>query len=126
MVLPEELKFNQYCLSCYAVKIKPQVIRYAELMKLAKQVYVIDKPHRQPLPVLRKAEESIKVKECPDKEEATLRLAFRAAELGFNAVLKANITYTKIRNFGYQKMVWGATGVPADLDTAVLKFRKQE
>jgi uncharacterized protein YbjQ (UPF0145 family) len=84
-------------------------------MKRAAQVLFIDRPQRRPLNVLKKHRDILEVRECRDREETILRLAFKAAELGFNSVIKADVTYTKVRNAGYQKMIWSGSGIAADL-----------
>ena len=94
-------------------------------MKKAKQVFVIDQPRRRPLPILKSSKDLLKVKKCADKAETILRLAFLAAELGFNAVLKVKVSYEKIRNAGYQKMEWSGEGFAAELDPARMKYHEE-
>lgn len=113
--IPEDLTHDQYCLTCYSSKIRPQLIDYNATMKKAKQVLILDKPRRKPLAILKKFEEPLTVIDCPDREETVLRLAFKAAELGCNSVIKANIIYKKVRNAGYQKMMWQGTGFAAEI-----------
>ena len=91
-------------------------MNYNHVMKQAKQVLILDKPRRRPLTILKKLQEPLQVENCPDREETVMRLAFKAAELGYNSVIRANIMYKKVRNAGYQKMVWQGTGIAAELD----------
>jgi hypothetical protein len=112
---PQELIHNHYCSVCYATKVQPAIRSYNEIMKQAKEVFIIDKPRRQPLPILKRSAETLLVEDCLDREETVLRLAFMAAERGFNAVIKAKVVYRKVRNAGYQKMLWQGTGFPAVL-----------
>ena len=120
-VVPDELKHTHYCMQCYNTTVAPALANYRSIMSRAKKVFIIDKPQRRPLPVTKQFKKAIQVKDCPDREETVLRLAFRAAELGYNAVLKTNVIYKKVRNAGYQKMIWEATGFPADLDPVKLE-----
>jgi hypothetical protein len=115
--IPQDLSHGQYCLACWASKIQPALRRYNETMRRAKEVLILDTPRRRPLVILKKFDEPLCVEECQDREETVLRLAFKAAELECNSVIKAKITYTKVRNAGYQKMMWQGTGIAATLDS---------
>jgi hypothetical protein len=119
--LPEELTHSNYCLFCYSTHIQPAIRTYNQTMKRAKDIIIIDKPSRKPLPILDRSVEPLLVDGCPDREETVLRLGFMAAERGYNAVIKANIAYKKVRNAGYQKMIWQGTGFPANLDAPKLE-----
>jgi hypothetical protein len=114
--IPAELAHTEYCLTCFAVKIQPELRDYKELMKRASEVFILDKPERKAPMVLRKHKHLLRVEDCPDREETMLRLAFLAAELGFNSVIKVNIEHRKVRNAGYQKLLWTGTGLAVDLD----------
>ncbi len=115
-VIPKYLTLGQYCLPCFADKIRPKILNYHQTMKRAKGILFLDKPRRKPVKILKKLNEPLLVKDCKDREETILRLAFKAAELGFNSVVKANVNYKKVRNAGYQKMMWQGTGIAATLD----------
>ncbi|MBX9766773.1 MAG: hypothetical protein K2X47_05830 [Bdellovibrionales bacterium] len=90
-------------------------------MSRARKVLVIDKPRRMPLPLIKKSKQLLTVRECADKDEALMRLAFQAAELGFNAIIKVEMEYQKVRIQDYQTTLWHATGFPADLDPVRLE-----
>ncbi|MDZ4676519.1 MAG: hypothetical protein SGI74_03335 [Oligoflexia bacterium] len=121
---PEELSHEQYCPFCYTSKVQPTIRRYNEILRRAKVVIFIDTARRKPLPLLEKSKDPILVQDCTDREETILRLAFLAAEKGYNAVIKASVDHKKVRNFGYQKMSWHGNGFPAQLDSA--KLERQE
>jgi hypothetical protein len=114
--IPKELKHTQYCLTCYGDKVRAGLVSYNEIMKRAKQVLILDRPRRKPLTILKKLKDPLRVEDCPDREETILRLAFLAAELGYYSVIRVNVTYKKVRNAGYQKMVWHGTGLAVELD----------
>jgi hypothetical protein len=122
-VPPADLKPGRFCGPCFNSKVQPALAAYNEVMKRAKDVIILDKPRRQALPILKTSKEPLQVAGCDDREETILRLAFLAAERGFNAVIKTNVDYKKIRNAGYQKMEWHGTGIPAVLDSG--KFERQ-
>lgn len=119
--LPEDLRHQHYCSFCYSEKVQAEIQNYNQVMKKAKQVLVIDKPRRRPLPILKSSKELLRVKGSKDKEETLLRLAFLAAERGFNSIIKVNVAGKKIRDGGYQWMEWEATGYPADLEPGRLE-----
>jgi hypothetical protein len=114
--LPDELSHNQYCSICYVSQIIPRIENYKQLVKRAKGIFIVEKKPREGLRILKKSVKPLIVLACADREETFLRLAFQAAELGFNAVIQAKVQSQKIRNFGYQKMEWRGTGLAADLD----------
>lgn len=119
--LPKELSHRHYCFSCFGGTVQPALQRYHRTMFLARQVLVIDKPRRMPLPLLKSSKQRLSVQKCADKEEALMRLAFQAADLGFNAIIKVDMKYEKVRMDGYQTTRWHATGYPADLDPVRLE-----
>jgi len=121
--LAEELRHPRYCSLCFSNNVQPALWSYKEVMSRAQKVIIIDRPQRRPLPVLKSSEQILTVTDCTDREETFLRLAFLAAEQGFNAVIKTKVESKKIRNFGYQKMSWQGTGFPASLDAARLSNR---
>ena len=114
--LPDVLSHNQYCAICYVSKVTPMMLEYKRLLRLAKDINILEKQPREALRVLRKAAKPLSVIACSDREETVLRLAFQAAELGFNSVIKAKVVYKKVRDYGYQKMEWHGSGYAADLD----------
>jgi hypothetical protein len=124
--VPSELKHQQYCSFCYSSTVQPAQEIYAETMRRARKIFIIDKPRRRPLPLLKSSKEILCIEKCADREETLLRLAFFAAEMGFNAVIKVNIAHKKIRNGGYQHTEWSGTGYPADLDGPRLEKQSEE
>lgn len=123
--LPPVLSHGQYCSRCFAGEVIPALQTFRSTLKKAKKVYIVDKPSRRALPILRKLEKPLTVSGCVDREDAFMRLAFQAVEKGFNAVVKANVEYKKVRNFGYQKMMWEGTGYAAELDSRVHEMRNE-
>jgi len=114
--IPTELSHPRYCSNCFATAISPALENYRETMARAKKVYIVERPPRKPLPILKRSTESLSVRDCTDRKETIMRLAFQSAALGFNAVVKVKVAYEKVRNAGYQKMMWHGTGSPVELD----------
>jgi len=119
--VPAELGFLRYCRFCYDDKVSPQIDRYNEVMKLAKSAYVFFKTQKKAIPIVRRSKETFKVNDCPDRNETILRLAFYSAELGFNAIVDAEVICEKVRNAGYQTSNWRGTASPAQVDAARLE-----
>lgn len=93
-------------------------------MERAKSVYFFFTTQKMNLlPLLGKAKEGISVKNCADRNETILRLAFLAAQLNYNAVILAEVKSEKIRNEGYQKSSWSGVGVPANVDAERIEKR---
>ncbi len=123
----EELKHKTYCRNCYDEKVMPAHEAYLELMERAKQVYVFFKKHN--IPLIRKSKHWVSVQDCPDREEALLRLAFFAAEQSFNALVEANLISEKRFVNGYQSLIWHGKAYPAEIRVAGLeenRFKEKE
>ena len=113
--IPPLLLQTRFCQPCYASAFLPARRLFSEIMARAKKVTIVDTPQRRPLPVLKNSRELLQVADCLDEPDTFLRLAFLAAEMGFNAVLKVKVEYKKVRVAGYQNLSWSGTGYPATL-----------
>lgn len=122
--IPVDLTHTEYCRFCYDDKVEPALQKYEETLELAKNVFIFFKTQRKEIPLIRKTKDKLEVKECPDRDETILRLAYMAAELGFNAVIETDVYAEKIRNHAHQKMRWQGTGSPALIDEN--KLSKQD
>ena len=116
-VIPPELVHNDYCPTCFDAHVVPARTSYDGFMSHANETAVFFTTQKRALPILKKALRWIEV-DCADRDEAILRLAFRAAEQSFNSLIEVEVTCSKVRNFGYQKSAWHGKGRPADVDVA--------
>ncbi len=114
--LPEDLKHSYYCNNCHHEKVAPQLAQYQELMEKAKDINVYEKKQGKETRYMRRQEKPVRVVDCPDYEEALLRLAFFAAQGGFNAILDVEITPKKVKIGKYQSTVYSGSGVPANIE----------
>jgi hypothetical protein len=121
--VPAELKHKLYCGPCFDSKVAPALAHYDDLLAQAKNLNVFNKGQGEETRLMSRSEKPLKVTDCADKKEALMRLAFRAAELGFNCLIDVTIVSTKIRNHGYQNTKWEGTGVPLRVDEAELDRR---
>jgi hypothetical protein len=119
--IPEELTHTYYCMSCYNTHIVPALESYNEVMERAKRLYVFFDTRRNPVQYIKKAKEEVRVDDCEDRDETILRLAFLAAQVGYNAVIEAAVVSEKIRNGGHQKSRWKGTAIPAMVDAEKLE-----
>lgn len=122
--IPKELSHTYYCPMCHDSTVAPALDAYREVMDRAQQAYVFFITQRKPIPLLKKSKEKVSVKACEDRDETILRLAFFAAQEGYNAVTQVVVESEKIRNAGYEKSVWRGEGIPALVDAEKLERRK--
>ncbi len=114
--IPDSLRHSTYCNPCFDEKVAPELSTYEETLERAKKIFVFFKTQRKPFPLIKKSRERVDAKNCPDRDETILRLAFFAAEQEFNAIVEVDITQEKIRNQGYEKSNFSGTGFPAHID----------
>ena len=119
--VPAELTHTHYCAPCFDSQVQPQLDRYHEQIEQAKKVYFFFSERKKVISVQRKGLARVKVESCEDRNETILRLAFRAVQQGFNAVVEAEVSCEKIRNQGYQKSLWKGSGMPAQVDAEKLQ-----
>ncbi|HAR41684.1 MAG TPA: hypothetical protein DCS07_03505 [Bdellovibrionales bacterium] len=118
---PEVLTHTHYCQSCYENSAKAALDAYNETMERAHDIYFFFNTQKRPPPIIKKARLSETVENCGDRDETILRLAFFAAQDGYNAIIEADITSTKVRNGKHQTTIWRGTGTPAQVDSVKLE-----
>jgi hypothetical protein len=114
--LPKELKAGAYCLSCFETHLTPVLAGYEQIMERARETFVFFRDQSKETRLMKRTEESVVVENCTDKDEALLRIAFKAAQKNFNALVDIDISGEKVRHGGYQTMKWRAEGVPTQVD----------
>jgi len=95
-------------------------------MAKAREVIIITKAYKGFLLVLKKSKTEVQVSDCPDRDETVLRLAFKAAEKGHNALIKTELVSKKVFDHSYQKSVWSGHGLPVDIDEEKLKETERQ
>lgn len=111
--IPAELSHGVYCQSCFHATVMPAQEAYRELLERAREINVFLKNQGKETRLLKRVEKPVKVENCADREEAVLRLAFFAAQLGYNGLLDVELTSVKVREGSYQYLLWSGRGVPA-------------
>jgi uncharacterized protein YbjQ (UPF0145 family) len=116
--IPGELAHSHYCSGCYTLTVEPALQSYEETLERARGVLVFFTTQKLRPTIFKKEVQQVRVEACPDRDETILRLAFRAASLGHNALLETEVTSKKVRNEGYQKSEWKGVAIPATIDAA--------
>lgn len=119
--VPTELTYRTYCGACFDEKVVPALDSYESLMEKAKNVIIFFRSASEETRLIRRSEKPMKITEGSDRDETILRLAFMAAQAGFNALLDVEVTPEKVRNRGYQTTKWQAFGIPTNVDQSRYK-----
>lgn len=112
-LLPKNLIHKTFCPDCYTGGIAEEIEQLHETLRLAKDVNIYEKKQGTETRLLRRIEKPVHIKDCDDREEALLCLAFFAAQKGFNTLVDLELKATKVKLGGtYKKMVWSGSAVP--------------
>jgi hypothetical protein len=114
------LSHSLYCGICFDDTVAPALENYEATVEKARFVNVFYKGQGEETRKMRRLEKPLKVDNCKERSEALLRLAFKAAESGFNCLLDVDITSEKVRTGSYQSTLWSGRGVPISVDEASL------
>lgn len=123
--IPENLTHLHYCNNCHDSVVAPELETYSEVMERAKNSFVFFTTQRKETPLLRKSREVLKVENCADRDETILRLAFFAAQEGFNAIVEVEVHSEKVRNGAYQTSRWSGRGMGAQIDAKKMELQDQ-
>ena len=112
-----------YCPPCFDEHVGPRMAEYEDVLARAKDVNVFFRTQGKESRFIRRVEKPITVEECDDKDETVLRLAFKAASAGFNALVDVDLSSRKVIHGKWQTSKWKGTAVPAHVDPEQLKRR---
>lgn len=121
--VPAYYALGVFCQACFEQKVEPELASYNEVLERAGQVNIFYKSESKESRFVRRIEKPIKVKDCIDREAAILKLAFLAAQMGFNILLDVELSFEKVRNGGWQTCVWQGRGIPGHVDESKLRRR---
>ncbi|MBS1984202.1 MAG: hypothetical protein JST16_08520 [Bdellovibrionales bacterium] len=113
---PPELTKGNYCPVCFEEKIVPARAEYDALMEKAADVYFLTRAYPGYVHVLRRHTKRVNIPECDDRRETIMRMAFLAAELGFNAIIDAEVKSFKVHKNSRKSALWTGSAVPAQID----------
>jgi uncharacterized protein YbjQ (UPF0145 family) len=114
--IPAELAHGSYCTFCYNSKVEPEIEHYNQVKERAKSVFVFFKHQGKLTRLMTRSHHTVTVKDCADREETLMRLAFQAAQANFNAVIDIDLVSEKVRMDAYQTSKWHAVGIPANIN----------
>ncbi len=114
--IPADLSYHNYCPFCYDAVVAPALVDYEATLEKAKDVYFLTRNYPGYIPVVRKANKDVRVDACPDRREAILRMAFQAAEQGFNAIIDAEVEAYKTGGGRYFASLVRGRATPADVN----------
>jgi hypothetical protein len=120
--IPPALTHTFYCTPCYDSNVAPVLEIYQSTLEQAKSVFIFFKTQRSGIPLIKKAKDSFLIKDCMDRDETIMRLAFFAAQRGYNAVVDTEAVSRKNRNGSYQNSIWTGSGTAAQIDAAKMEL----
>jgi hypothetical protein len=118
--IPPELTHSAYCEDCFSSTVEPALAELEADLARAQTVAIFTVNQRTHRLSYSASKERLSVKDCTDRKEALLRLAYFAVRSGHNSLMEVDVTSAKIRNGGYQTSLWQATGFAAQVDLAKL------
>lgn len=98
------------------MSVAPEIEKYDQIMTLASEVSVFDKKQGKETRFVRRIEKPVSIIECNDRDEALMRLAFKAAQIGCNSLVDVDLKSKKVKVGTYHKNVWDGSGVPAKIE----------
>jgi hypothetical protein len=114
------MKSSSFCSACYIQTVEPEMTRYDKIMEAAREIAVFEINQGKETRLIKRLEDKVFVRECPDREETVLRLAFFAAQRGFNSIVDTEVVAVKLRDGSYQRTVYTGSAVPANVSEAKL------
>lgn len=113
--IPKHLEHFVFCGPCFDSQVAPEVQKYEELMAKAKETLVFYKKENKETRLVKRFADPLHVENCPDHDEAILRLAFLAAQKNFNSIIDVEVSHVKEGTGSYQKYTYKAHGIPANV-----------
>lgn len=121
--LPAGITAGAYCFACFETHVRGELTKYEDQMERAKNVNVFFNTQGKESRFIRRTEKPIHVKDCVDRDEALLRLAFLAAGNGKNILVDVELTSSKVHNGKWKTSLWSGRGIPGDVSEAALNRR---
>lgn len=118
--VPADLKHTTYCGPCFDSKVQPAISEYEKIVEKAKNITVYFTADSKITRNFKRNEKPYKVKDCAEKEEVVMKLAFLAVKGNFNAIIDVDVKYEKILMGTYQTTKWSGTAMPAQITSARL------
>lgn len=116
--VPAEHKHSVYCQSCYRDQVEGQLVIYRETLEKAKDIMIFDKSQGKETRLVKRDEDKIQIPKCADYDEVIMKLAFKAVQMNYNAVVDVDVRSEKVRIGAYQTQVFSGSGIPAFFKTS--------
>lgn len=113
---PAQLTQGEYCPRCFGDVIEPARAAYEATMAQAGEIYYLSKAYPGWVHLKRKHTKRVVVENCDDRRECIMRLAFYAAEMGYNSIIEAEVESFKVRKNHRQTSLWKGSALPANID----------
>jgi hypothetical protein len=115
--IPENLRHVSYCVRCYDEQVAAPLAAYEAMADKARNVYFLTQDYKGYVRIMSRHKIRISIDDCDDRRETILKLAYRAAELGFNAIIQSRVESVCVNApGGYQSSRWKASALPAIID----------
>ncbi len=117
---PKNLRHQVYCATCFSSEVESHLNEYNQTVLQAKEILIFDKTQSKETRLIKRVEEKYEIKDCTDRDELIMKMAFRAVRSKYNAVIDVEIIPEKLRTGSYQTMRWSGSGTPAHVETKKL------
>jgi hypothetical protein len=125
--IPKQLSHTTYCEPCFHNTVEPEFEKYDDVIQQAKSILVFSKTQGKETRLVKRLEDQVRVDDCADEDETILRLAFFAAQAGYNAIVDVDVTSEKVRTNNYQTLKWTGTAIPAHvMESKLIKDRSMK
>ena len=122
--LSNKHKNQSYCPTCSAQVLATDLNLYEDTLQRAKEILVFDISQSKETRLLSRKEKPIKIFNEQDRQVITLKMAYKAAQLGFNAIIDCDIKAKKIRDGSYQTTAYDGSCIPTQVsDNKLIKDR---
>jgi len=109
-----EMAHSTFCNTCFDQHIAADLVLYEQTMETAKNISIYYNDQGKETRLMKRIDVLLTVNDCTDRNEIIMRLAFKAVQMGFNAVIDVDIVATKVRTGAYQTHMYRATGIPSN------------
>jgi hypothetical protein len=106
-----------YCNTCFDTSIAAEMEKYDQTMELAKEVSVYFVDQGKETRLFKRSDNKFSVKDCADRDETIMRLAFLAAQAGCNTLVDVDLVYAKVRDGSFKISHWTGSATGANLDS---------
>lgn len=119
--LPDDLTHKTFCHPCFEAVVEPNLQKYNNDIEKARNVFVFYKTENKESRYFKRGDQQVIVKDCPDKEETILRLAFQAVQLDCNVIVDVDLSSEKVKSGSYQTSKWKGSAFPVQADPSKLE-----